>query len=76
MNTRKYCPSCQSLNIKRISRNFFKKIIGVPLPYQCKKCDNAFTSIDIQRNELKEFDQFKIIYKARTKLKQNKINYC
>jgi len=39
----KSCPKCQSLDIQRLKRGFFKKyILKKPRTYQCYECKHVF----------------------------------
>lgn len=59
MASKQYCPKCESFNLKRLHRGYFKKIIlKQPVQYQCRKCAEQLSELVIAENKTKEVPVF------------------
>ena len=59
MASKQYCPKCESFNLKRIHRGYFKKVIlKQPVQYQCRECQEQLSESVISNNEVKEVPVF------------------
>lgn len=59
MSSKQYCPKCESFNLKRLQRGYFKKkILKLPIQYKCGECDEPLSELTIANNETKEVPIF------------------
>ena len=59
MTTRRFCPKCESFNIRRVRRGVIKKFLlnGAP-QFQCDDCGAKLSENVFSTNELKKLPEF------------------
>lgn len=59
MASKQYCPKCESFNLKRLHRGYFKKVIlKRPITYICRECHTEVSELEIMKNEVREVPLF------------------
>ena len=59
MASRQYCPKCDSFNLKRLQRGYFKRVIlKRPITYICRECYEELSEDVLMRNEVREVPLF------------------
>jgi len=59
MASKQYCPKCESFNLKRLHRGYFKKaILKQPVQFICRECQEQISERVIVKNETREVPLF------------------
>ena len=59
MASKHYCPKCDSFNLKRLHRGYFKKVIlKQPVQYTCRACYEEVSESKLAQNEVREVPVF------------------
>ena len=59
MASRQYCPKCDSFNLKRLQRGYFKRVIlKRPITFICRECYEEVSEGVLMRNEVREVPLF------------------
>lgn len=59
MASKHYCPRCESFNLKRLHRGYFKKVIlKQPVQYICRECQEQTSEVAIAANETRQVPVF------------------
>ena len=59
MASKHYCPNCESFNLKRLQRGYFKRVIlNHPIKFICRECHTEITESIILKNEVKDVPVF------------------
>lgn len=59
MASKQYCPKCESFNLKRLHRGYFKKVIlKQPIQYICRSCYEEVSEVTLAKNEIREVPVF------------------
>ena len=59
MASKQYCPKCNSFNLKRLQRGYFKRVVLMrPITFICRECYEEVPESMILKNDIKEVPLF------------------
>lgn len=59
MASKQYCPKCDSFNLKRLQRGYFKReILKRPITFICRECYAEISEGVLLKNEVREVPLF------------------